>query len=114
LAQRHGIEAAAQSIVRSAEYRARANGAAVPIESGAYEQGVRAAYRHLLGRDADPEGLQTSMQVASVYGLGAVVDRIVSSREYTERYGDNAVPGRADQRFCAPTSVPRAARPRGR
>ena len=115
LAQRHGIEAAAQSIVRSAEYRARANAAASPMEASAYEQGVRALYQRLLGRDADPDGLQASLQLASVYGLGAVVDRMVTSREYAERYGDYAVPGRAQQRFCAPTNVPtRTARPRGR
>jgi hypothetical protein len=115
IAQRQGIEAAAQSIVASPEYRNRANATVGPTESAAfYEPGVRVMYRHLLGRDPDPDGLQSLTQLASVYGLPMVVDRMVTSREYTERYGDFAVPGRPDLRLCPPAIAPRGASPRRR
>jgi hypothetical protein len=105
LAQRQGIEAVAQSIVASAEYRSRASSANAPSDSAtAYEQGVRTLYQHLLGREADPAGLRSLTQIASTAGLAAVVDRITGSPEYIQRFGDYAIPGRPDQRFCAPVT----------
>jgi len=69
-------------------------------------------YRHLLGRDPDPSLLQQSLQIAAVYDLNGVVDRIVASREYLDRYGEYAVPGRGDMRFCGPLNADRTAIPR--
>jgi hypothetical protein len=109
MAQRNGIEAVAQGLVHSEEYQKR-----VGERERMFEPGVRALYRHLLGRDPDPGGLQAQMQLAAVYDLNAVVDRIVESREYAQQYGEFVVPGRPHMRYCGPEGAPRVTRPRGR
>jgi hypothetical protein len=114
LAQRQGLEAVAQSIVASPEYKSRHSAGASGDNGVSYEAGVRALYQHLLGREADPDGLRALMQLASVYGLPAVADRIVSSPEYAQRYGSDTVPGSGAQRFCAPPNASRPALPRRR
>ena len=113
LAQRQGIAAVAESIVNSEEYQRRTYGRGIREATiTPYEHGVAALYQHLLERPPDPEGARDLTQLASVYGLDSVVDRIVSSREYVGRYGEQGVPGRADVQFCAPDAGIRRARPR--
>ena len=106
-AQQQGLEAVAESLMQSQEYRARTRD-----NTAMFEPGVRALYQHLLGRQPDPSGLQQSMQLASVYGLDAVVDRIIGSREYLQQFGQDAVPGRRPMRFCGSedTAIPRDTR----
>jgi hypothetical protein len=53
---------------------------------------VGATYQHFLARNADPGGLQTFERVAEVRGFDAVVDDLVGSQEYTNRFGDDNVP----------------------
>lgn len=103
--QREGPEAVASTIVGSPEYRQRFGRNAVPSQGGSpYEQSVRAVYRHLLGRDADPEGLAQFTRVAADAGFDAVIDQVVASPEYRQKYGDWGVPG-TTMRLCAPAGT---------
>jgi hypothetical protein len=100
MAERDGIEAVAQSIINSPEYRGRAGTDRVPNEDVAvYENAVRSLYRHLLGRDPDPAGLQDLTRIAVEKNFDLVVDRMVRSPEYERLFGDNVVPGR-NVRYC--------------
>jgi hypothetical protein len=100
LARREGIETVARQIAASREYRQR-NGIAntVPDERNAYESAVRSLYRHVLGRDPDPPGLQDLTRIAASSGFEAVVDRMVMSPEYERSYGTSVVPG-TKVRYC--------------
>jgi Ca2+-binding EF-hand superfamily protein len=60
-------------------------------------QAVTALYRHLLGRDPDPAGLNN--HVEGRIALVALVDTFVNSPEYQQKYGDNGVPG-TSLRYC--------------
>jgi hypothetical protein len=103
LARREGIEAVARQIAASPEYRQRTGAAnTAPDAPAAYENAVRSLYRHVLGRDPDPAGLQDLTRVAAGSGFDAVVDRMVGSPEYERLYGTDVVPGRA-ARYCGPT-----------
>jgi hypothetical protein len=98
--QREGAQAVATTIVASPEYRERFGRNAVPAQGvSAYEGPVRMLYRHLLGRDADPQGLAGFTRVASESGFDAVVDQILASAEYREKFGEQGVPG-GTQRYC--------------
>lgn len=103
--QREGAHAVAHTLVTSPEYRARFGRNAVPAQgTSPYEGSVRVLYRHLLGRDADAEGLAQFTRVAAESGFDAVVDQIVASPEYRQQTGDSGVPGRS-LRFCAPVGT---------
>lgn len=101
LARRDGIEAVARAIVASPEYRQR-SAIVAKEDAAAYEAAVRSLYRHVLGRDPDPQGLKDLTQVAMTGGFNAVVDRMIASPEYMQLYGDDVVPGRGT-RFCGAT-----------
>ena len=103
MARRDGIEAVARSIVQSPEYRQRAGADGVPAEDlSAYQNGVRALYRHVLGRDPDAAGLQSLTRVATAGGFDEVVARMLDSPEYQRMYGTDVVPGR-NVRYCGTT-----------
>jgi Phycobilisome Linker polypeptide/Domain of unknown function (DUF4214) len=72
-------------------------------ESVPYERSVARFYRHILGRQPDPEGLRDYARLAQQSGPQAVVDRLVASREYGQRFGAWGVPGSGGLRFCPPT-----------
>jgi hypothetical protein len=100
--QREGAHAVARTLVTSPEYRERFGRNAVPAQgTSPYEGSVRVIYRHLLGRDADAQGLAQFTRVAAESGFDAVVDQIVASPEYRQQVGDNGVPGR-QLRLCTP------------
>lgn len=67
-----------------------------------YKESVANMYRHILGRQPDPEGLRDYVRLAQQSGPEAVVDRLVASREYTQRFGAWGVPGSGGLRFCPP------------
>ena len=107
LAQRSGIDAVMRDMMNSAEYRQRAQQPAAMREDVAvYGDGVQLMYRHLLAREPDPEGLAAMTQLAAVYGLAEVAQRIASSREYMERWGVQGVPGRPGLQFCGTPGRP--------
>jgi Ca2+-binding EF-hand superfamily protein len=98
-ARRDGIESVARDIVASAEYRQRAGSSGLHIDDAAYENAVRTLYRHLLGRDPDGGAARTYAQTAAASGFDAVIDAIVNSAEYQQRFGTDVVPGRG-VRYC--------------
>jgi hypothetical protein len=98
--QREGPQAVATTLVTSAEYRQRFGRNAVPAQGASpYEQSVHTLYRHLLGRDADPQGLAQFTRVVSEAGFDAAVDQVMASPEYREKYGDQGVPA-TTLRYC--------------
>jgi hypothetical protein len=57
-------------------------------------------YRHLLNRGPDPEGMKNAGLFISMRGSASLVDQLVDSPEYRERFGDWTVPG-SSVRYCA-------------
>ena len=57
-------------------------------------------YRHLLNRGPDPEGMKNAGVFVSMRGSASLVDQLVDSPEYRERFGDWTVPG-SSLRYCA-------------
>src|SRR5215471_4523822 len=70
--------------------------------ANANRNSVATLYRHILGRQPDPNGWNALTNDANQRGLGAVVDQIVNSQEYTRTFGDWGVPGSGGLTFCAP------------
>ena len=60
---------------------------------------VTALYRHLLGRQPDPGGLDAHMRGLQEQGVAAVIDAMLNSDEYRANFGDNGVPG-AQIKYC--------------
>ena len=58
-------------------------------------------YRHLLNRGPDPEGMKNAGIFVTMRGSASLVDQLVDSPEYRERFGDWTVPG-SSIRYCAP------------
>ena len=67
--------------------------------AGDRRSGVTSAYRHLLGREPDPGGLEAHVRVLETENPSAVIDNIVDSAEYQQLYSDDTVPG-AKLRYC--------------
>ena len=73
-------------------------------------------YRHLLNREPEPEGMKNAGIFVSMRGFASLVDQLVDSPEYRERFGDWTVPG-SNVRFASlgiraasrPAAVSRAA-----
>jgi hypothetical protein len=58
-------------------------------------------YRHLLNRSPDPEAVkQAGILVSMRGGSASLIDQIVDSPEYRQRFGDWSVPG-SSVRYCA-------------
>jgi Ca2+-binding EF-hand superfamily protein len=74
-------------------------------EGTPYERSVARLYRHILGRQPDAAGQQAFASIAQRQGANAVIDRILSSREYNEQFGDWGVPGSGGVRFCGNNAV---------
>jgi len=66
---------------------------------------VEDMYRHLLNRGPDPEGMKSGVELVSRSGIAPLVDRLVDSEEYRQRFGDWTVPG-SSVRYCAPGERP--------
>jgi Ca2+-binding EF-hand superfamily protein len=62
---------------------------------------VTSAYRHLLGRDPDPSGLEAHVRVLETENPTAVIDSLVDSAEYQQQFSDDTVPG-SRVRYCGP------------
>ena len=77
-----------RDIARSPEHRQR-------FLTGNGESAVTYLYRHLLGRAPDPNGLRTYVQALARQDVSTVIDNIINSGEYREKFGDDAVPGAA-------------------
>jgi Ca2+-binding EF-hand superfamily protein len=84
-------------------------------ESTRFERAVARYYRHILGRQPDPEGQRAHAEGAQRGGFDAVVDSLVNSQEYMNNFGDWEAPGSGGVTFCnnasssnAPAPAPRA------
>ena len=64
------------------------------------QDAVGTMYRHILGRQPDPGGLQSMTNLANRNGRNSVVDQIVNSEEYTRTFGDWGVPGSGGVVYC--------------
>ena len=62
---------------------------------------VTSAYRHVLGRDPDPGGLDAHVAVLQNESPIAVIDNLVDSAEYQAQFSDDTVPG-SKIRYCGP------------
>jgi Ca2+-binding EF-hand superfamily protein len=67
--------------------------------SGDRQAGVTVLYRHLLGRQPDPDGLSSHISGASAQGYAAVIDSMLGSGEYQQNSGAYGVPG-SSVRYC--------------
>jgi Ca2+-binding EF-hand superfamily protein len=63
-----------------------------------------AFYRHLLGREAEPGGLQAHTEGLRTTSVDAVVDAFLNSDEYREQFGDDRVPG-TQVRYCGAAAI---------
>ena len=73
-------------------------------EGTPYERAVARLYRHILGRQPDPDGQRTWANRAQQGGLNSVAEALVASDEYSRNFGDWVVPGSGGVRFCAPNN----------
>ena len=87
-------------VVKSQEYMQRFGGVQ-PGEAQPFERAVANLYRHVLGRQPDPGGLRNWSRTAQQRGLSAVVDGLIDSAEYNNRFGEFGVPGSGGLRYCA-------------
>jgi len=76
-------------------------------EGTPYERSVARLYRHILGRQPDPEGQRAFARLAQTSGARPVIERILNSREYNQQFGDWSVPGSGGVTFCAPAGAAR-------
>jgi len=53
---------------------------------------VRLCYKHFLAREPEEKGLNYWTQQSMVGGWSVVVKGLIDSDEYTERFGDDAIP----------------------
>ena len=54
---------------------------------------ITLAYKQFLGRDPDSEGLETyKKEMASGKKIDDVINDLIGSQEYTQKFGDNSVP----------------------
>ena len=67
----------------------------------AQQQAVSYLYRHVLGRQVDPSGMNTYLNIVGSQGVQTAVDRLIASAEYQQNFGTNGVPGR-NIRYCGP------------
>lgn len=72
--------------------------------AGDRRNSVTYAYRHVLGREPDPGGLEAHMRVLETENPSAVIDNIVDSAEYQQLYSDDTVPG-AKLRYCGSSAA---------
>jgi Ca2+-binding EF-hand superfamily protein len=85
-----------QTIASSAEHRQRfMNG----TSDGDRKNAVSNLYKHILGREPDAGGLQAHTEAASRSDIDAVISSLISSSEYVQKYGEQAVPGQG-VRYC--------------
>ena len=71
-------------------------------EDTPYSRAVGTFYRHILALRADVNTSRTLATQATRRGVDAVIDQIVDSPDYSQRFGDWEVPGSGGLEYCAP------------
>lgn len=91
-----------ETVATSGEHRQRFGGG-LNADAGR-RTAVSNLYRHVLGREADPGGLQTHVDALGRSSDATDIARsLVSSAEYSQRFGQDTVPGQ-NVRLCAATN----------
>ncbi len=98
-------------LVKSSEHTQRF---AATADDEARRKAASNLYRHILGREADPEGLRANVEGIRSQGLAAAIDNMLASDEYRQAFGDNGVPGPSGVRYCGTAAGARAAQGAGR
>lgn len=62
------------------------------IRPNSVAEAVKICYRHLLAREADPGGLQNWIRVFQQEGVDNVINGIINSKEYMDRFGEDGYP----------------------
>jgi Ca2+-binding EF-hand superfamily protein len=70
-----------------------------PNNANARANTAEALYRHILGRAADPSGLNATIEALATNRLDVIVDNLIDSEEYRNTYGEDTVPG-SRVRYC--------------
>ena len=65
---------------------------------------VNTMYRHILNREADAQGRQSAVNTASRRGVAVVIDQLIDSPEYQQKFGDWQVPGASGVTYCGPNA----------
>lgn len=69
-------------------------------EETPYYRAVSTLYRHILARQPDAAGARSWAELGARSGPDAVVERIINSPEYNNRFGDYGVPGSGGLTYC--------------
>jgi Ca2+-binding EF-hand superfamily protein len=85
-----------REVAKSPEHRQRF--LMTPNDS-ARANAVTTLYRHLLARDPDPAGLNGHVQALARSDIGEVIDSMIDSQEYLQKFGQDTVPG-GSRRYC--------------
>jgi hypothetical protein len=93
LSRRTTVREIVRAIAKSQEHQQR-------FGSQSRDNMVVDVYRHLLNRGPDPEGMKNAGILVSTRGSASLVDQLVDSPEYRDRFGDWTVPG-SSVRYCA-------------
>ncbi|GEM_PF-2425819 len=88
-----GYDIVISDILHSAEYQSRFGDFGVPGADYVVRNAVTISYRRLLGREPDPTGLSGHIELLKTSGLIPVINNIVGSPEYSQKFGSNRVPG---------------------
>jgi hypothetical protein len=62
---------------------------------------VSTMYRHILNREPDAQARRDAVNVAARRGVPDVVDQLIDSPEYQQKFGDWQVPGSSGVTYCA-------------
>jgi Ca2+-binding EF-hand superfamily protein len=65
---------------------------------------VNTMYRHILNREADAQGRRDAVNTAARRGVAVVIDQLIDSPEYQQRFGDWQVPGSSGLNYCGPNA----------
>ena len=98
------VRAIAKSQEHNQKFFRRENGEEVP-----YIRSTGVLYRHILGRQPDPDGARANASSLERQGIGPTVDSLIDSAEYNQQYGNWGVPGSGGLSFCPPGNNNRSA-----
>jgi hypothetical protein len=63
---------------------------------------INTMYRHILNREPSPQDRRDAVNTAARRGVAVVIDQLIDSPEYRQRFGDSQVPGSSGVNYCGP------------
>ncbi len=85
-----------REIAQSPEHRQRF---LMTNNDSARANAVNTLYRRLLARAPDPAGLNSHVQALATTDVGEIIDVMIDSGEYLQKFGNDTVPG-GSRRYC--------------